>query len=67
MSFLMGLLAFHFLYWLLPFMFILFVVVPWFMGLVNGKGYGHNLGEVGHGVLWVLSAGFKKRPQKVQG
>lgn len=57
-----GLLLFYFLYWFLPVLFVLFVVLPWIMGLVNGKGYGHNIGEVGHGCLWVLSAGFKKRP-----
>lgn len=66
-NFSLGLLLFHLLYWFLPVLFVLFVVLPWFMGLFNGKGYGYNVGEVGHGVLWVLSAGFKKRPEKVQG
>ena len=56
-----GFLLYHFLYWFLPVLFVLFVVMPWCMGLINGKGYSHNAGEVGHGTMWVLSAGFKTR------
>lgn len=58
-----GFLFYHFLVWFVPILFVLFVVVPWFMGLFNAKGYAHNAGEVWHGCLWVLSAGFKKRPE----
>jgi len=56
-----SLLLYHFLQWVFPIFFVLFVVVPWFMGIFNGKGYGFNVKEVGHGCIYVLSLGFKKR------
>ena len=59
-----GFLLYHFLIWFVPILFVLFIVVPWLMGLVNGKGYGCNAGEVWHGTMWVLSAGLKKRPER---
>lgn len=63
LNFTFGLLLFHFLYWIGMPLFLLFVVIPWCMGLVNGKGYRHNAGEIGHFCMWILSAGFKKRPE----
>jgi len=58
-----GLLLFHLLYWLVPVLVFLFVVVPFFMNLFDGRGYGYNVGQVWHGCVYVLSLGFKKRVQ----
>jgi hypothetical protein len=58
-----GLLLFHLLWLLVPTVFFLFVVVPFFMNLFDGKGYGYNAGRVWHGVRWFLSLGFKRRSQ----
>jgi hypothetical protein len=60
-----GLLLFHLLYWLVPVLFFLFVVVPFVMNLFDGRGYGYSVKEVGHGILWFLSLGFKKRTKPV--
>jgi len=56
-----GLLLANILHFLLIFAVVFFVVVPFVMGLVDGKGYTHNVKLVCDAFAWVLRLGFKKR------
>jgi hypothetical protein len=60
-NFAFGLLLYHFLIWFIPVVFFLFGVVPFVMNVVDGRGFGHNLGVVWHGVTWVFRQGTAKR------
>lgn len=57
----LGLLLYHFLYYVVGILFFLFVVVPFLMNVYGGRGYVYNLKVVAGAVGSFLSLGFRKR------
>ena len=51
------------LYHVLVILIFIFLVIPFIMNLIDGKGYWFNVNKVWQGFTWVFRKGFGKREE----